>query len=130
MFMKLILSMLCISSLLIAAQDTLWTSNFILRDHGTVGVSIGKNQNTSPYISVSPNPFNPSTVIKVNKVYNNISLKIYSIAGAMVRDLSNEFNNGKKSYLWNASSHGSGIYLIKLITPDGISLTQKLLLLK
>ena len=83
-----------------------------------------------------PNPFNPSTTIKYS-VKNNahVSLKIYNVAGQLVRTLvDSDMNAGAYTETWNGRSNtgnsvSSGVYFYKLVTKD-FSMTKKMVLLK
>ncbi len=83
-----------------------------------------------------PNPFNPSTTIKFDMpVKGHVSLKIYNVAGQLVRTLTNEvWEAGNHSKSWNGtndlgSSVASGVYFYKLNAGDYES-TKKMILLR
>jgi hypothetical protein len=83
-----------------------------------------------------PNPFNPSTTIKFNMpVKGHVSLKIYNVAGQLVRTLSNQdWDAGQHSIDWNGkndigSSVASGVYFYK-IEADSFQSTKKMVLLR
>jgi photosystem II stability/assembly factor-like uncharacterized protein len=78
-----------------------------------------------------PNPFNPSTSIRFDVPQTeNISLKIYNIAGKEVASLFNGVKNaGSYEVNFNADGLASGVYFYKLITGSS-SITKKMMLLK
>jgi thiol-disulfide isomerase/thioredoxin len=83
-----------------------------------------------------PNPFNPSTTIRFGmKAKGLVTVKIYDVAGRLVRTLVNEVRDaGAYSAVWdgrnNLGAHvASGIYFYKMET-KGFSATKKLVLLR
>jgi hypothetical protein len=83
-----------------------------------------------------PNPFNPSTTIKFDmKEKGLVTVKIYDVAGRLVRTLANEVRDaGAYSILWDGRNNlgadaASGIYFYKMETA-GFSATKKLVLLR
>ena len=78
-----------------------------------------------------PNPFNPRTNINISlaeDVY--VILEIYDINGRLVTSLNdNILHSGYHSVVWNATSHASGIYIVKMVAGEFVS-TQKLMLSK
>jgi hypothetical protein len=84
-----------------------------------------------------PNPFNPTTTIKYQvKTDGLVSLKIYNVAGQLVRTLVNE--NVKAGVVHQTQWHGlndagqnvsSGVYFYKLVTSN-YTQTKKMVLLK
>ncbi len=84
-----------------------------------------------------PNPFNPTTTIRYRLTRPaDVQLRIYNIVGQKVRTLINEQRlAGEHTVQWDGrNDHGtnvpSGVYLYKLETSDGQSLTRKMVLLK
>jgi hypothetical protein len=78
-----------------------------------------------------PNPFNPTTSIKYSvPVRSKIHLAAYSILGIKVADL---FDGLRTPGVYTATLDGSrlssGIYIVRLITPD-FTISNKILLLK
>ncbi|MBU8870962.1 MAG: T9SS type A sorting domain-containing protein, partial [Gemmatimonadales bacterium] len=68
-----------------------------------------------------PNPFNPNTTIKFNlKAKGQVSLKIYNVAGQLVKSLTNEvLDVGPHTIGWDGkndlgSSVASGVYFYKI----------------
>ncbi|MCP4634323.1 MAG: T9SS type A sorting domain-containing protein, partial [candidate division Zixibacteria bacterium] len=69
-----------------------------------------------------PNPFNAQAKISfyLNKP-GNASLKIYNIAGQLVKSIKNDYSDaGVHNITWDASSVASGIYFYKLSIGDQI----------
>ncbi|MGD1048947.1 MAG: FlgD immunoglobulin-like domain containing protein [Candidatus Krumholzibacteriaceae bacterium] len=83
-----------------------------------------------------PNPFNPSTTIQYDmKEKGLVTLKIYNVAGALVRTLVDEVKNaGTYSLAWDGRNNAgtavaSGIYFYKMET-KGFSATKKMVILR
>jgi hypothetical protein len=85
-----------------------------------------------------PNPFNPPTTIKYSiKERAHITLKIYNVAGQLVKTLVDEVQNPRISgytILWNGKNNAgqqisSGVYFYRLVTKD-FTKTRKMVLLK
>jgi hypothetical protein len=83
-----------------------------------------------------PNPFNPTTTINYSikeQVY--VTLKIYNVAGQLVKTLVNEKKApGLYTIQWNGENNtgdpvGSGVYFYRMVTKD-FSQTRKLILMK
>ncbi len=81
----------------------------------------------SDRISVYPNPFNPNTTLSFSLARSGFAdLRIYDARGAQVRVLvSEELSTGDHLYKWNGVSDNgarvpSGVYLYKLVTPEGM----------
>ena len=84
-----------------------------------------------------PNPFNPTTTIKYTlRDQAHVSLRVYNVAGQLVRTLVNEVQkpDGVTPIHWNGTNNAgqmvsSGVYFYKLVTKD-FSQTKKMVLLK
>ncbi|MCX5754172.1 MAG: T9SS type A sorting domain-containing protein [Candidatus Krumholzibacteria bacterium] len=83
-----------------------------------------------------PNPFNPSTTIKFDmKAKGLVALKIYDVAGRLVRTLVDEVKDaGVYSAVWDGRNNigadvASGIYFYKMETEE-FQATKKLVLLR
>jgi len=83
-----------------------------------------------------PNPFNPQTTIAFSiKDRGAVSLKVYNVAGELVRTLANEDRAaGSYTLVWDGrndagSPVSSGVYFYKLVT-NNFSQTKKMVLLK
>ncbi|HEX5132045.1 MAG TPA: T9SS type A sorting domain-containing protein [Candidatus Krumholzibacteria bacterium] len=83
-----------------------------------------------------PNPFNPQTTIAFSvKERGYVSLKVYNVAGELVRTLADEtFNAGPSTKVWDGRNDAgqpvsSGVYFYKLVS-NNFSQTKKMVLLK
>ena len=79
----------------------------------------------------NPNPFNPVTTLSFAiPIDSEVSLSIYNLQGREVSTLiSGNMDAGYHSVIWNADSHSSGVYFVKMMAGEYIS-TQKLMLVK
>jgi FlgD Ig-like domain len=72
-----------------------------------------------------PNPFNPQTTIKFTSASaGKASVRIYNVAGALVRSIDANVGVGANEVRWNGkSSEGSalasGVYFYKIVFPNG-----------
>ena len=78
-----------------------------------------------------PNPFNPTTNLGVYIPFDGfVSIKVYDLMGREVSELHNGFlKQGYATYTWDASSHSSGVYIVKAVAGDTVK-SQKVMLLK
>jgi hypothetical protein len=78
-----------------------------------------------------PNPFNPVTTLQYALPEDSrVSLTIYNLQGRVVAELVNDMKiAGYHSIIWNASNHASGMYFVKMMTPE-FTKSQKLMLVK
>jgi hypothetical protein len=83
-----------------------------------------------------PNPFNPQTTIAFSlKERGAVSLRVYNVAGELVRTLMNESQDkGAHTKVWDGHNDAgqpvsSGVYFYKLVT-NNFSQTTKMVLLK
>ena len=79
-----------------------------------------------------PNPFNPTTTISFGLPETiNVILEVYDIKGRIVSNIIDNINMdaGYHSAAWNADSHSSGVYFVKLHAGSYVK-TQKIMLLK
>ncbi len=83
-----------------------------------------------------PNPFNPTTTIKFDmKTKGHVSLKVYNVAGQLVRTLVDEVKDaGSCSVIWDGTNNGgakvaSGIYFYRMETKEFCK-TKKIVLLR
>jgi hypothetical protein len=84
-----------------------------------------------------PNPFNPSTEIRydVPKDGSRVSIRIYDVAGRLVRILVDQMENaGSKSVLWDGLDNKGGqvassVYFYRMDAP-GFERTRKMVLLR
>ena len=81
--------------------------------------------------NIYPNPFN--SIINITygvPKYTNVQIVIFDLSGKQVATLINEFQSpGYHSINWNADSHPSGIYFVKMIAGEHVN-AQKLMLIK
>lgn len=82
-------------------------------------------------VSVSPNPFNPSTKISFNLSQAAlVKLEVYNIAGQQVDVLLNDYlSAGDHQVSWDGSNVASGVYLYRLQAGGEVK-SDKMLLLK
>jgi len=78
-----------------------------------------------------PNPFNASTNIVINIAHNeHVDLKIYNILGKVVCEIiKKELKTGTYIFKFNGSRLSSGIYFVRMETPE-FSLKRKIMLIK
>jgi len=78
-----------------------------------------------------PNPFNPATTLRFGiPLEGKVSLIIYNLQGREVSTLiEGNMDAGYHSVVWNADSHSSGLYFVKMIAGEYVN-TQKLMLVK
>jgi len=78
-----------------------------------------------------PNPFNPSTNIQYSITKSiDVKLTIYDLAGNAVEELVNKHQNaGTYIVSWDAGNNPSGIYIIRMETPDFMT-SQKMMFMK
>ena len=100
----------------------------------------GEEENNLPTVFALhdnyPNPFNPMTTIKFDLPrQSQVSLRIYDVAGRLVRTLVDELKPAAAhSVVWNGQDNNgrqaaSGVYYYQLVT-DEFSKTSKMLLVK
>jgi hypothetical protein len=87
-------------------------------------------------LTVYPNPFNPFTTISFDLPQNGmVTVEVFDLAGHRVRALSRgHLQAGPHQMTWNGRDEqgravGSGVYLVRLVTPQGTR-SQRALLLK
>ena len=83
-----------------------------------------------------PNPFNPVTTIRFDvKERGHVSLKIYNVAGQLVKTLVDETRDASSySILWDGTNNlgakvASGIYFYRLVAGD-FEQTKKMVLIR
>jgi hypothetical protein len=83
-----------------------------------------------------PNPFNPTTTIKFGlRSKSNVSIKIYDVAGRLVKTLVNEMRDaGRYEVTWDGTNNhnstvASGVYFYKMNTNE-FEQTKKMVLLR
>ncbi|MCX6641159.1 MAG: T9SS type A sorting domain-containing protein [bacterium] len=82
-------------------------------------------------LTIGPNPSNPITAISYQlSAVSLVNLSVYDISGRRVAQLVNARQNpGDYSVSWNASGNASGVYLVRLETPQE-EVTQKVVVIK
>ena len=82
-------------------------------------------------IGNSPNPFNPTTMIRWEQENTtNIKIDIYDIEGNFINTVTNmSYPQGKHSIQWDASTYPSGIY-IYFLSSENDRLSGKMVLIK
>ena len=125
---KTILLILTSAICLFAGQTSLLSSTFILSDNGVANESAIVTVEEVG-VQVSPNPFNPVTTISFTGVvdYTKLSLKIYSVAGSLVADLTSVVKASKNSVSWRPVGFASGVYVVRLKVGSTIKQTKVLL---
>jgi hypothetical protein len=99
-------------------------------DNGSVPAKFALHQNV-------PNPFNPTTVIRYDVPAGGsaVTLKVYDVAGRLVRTLVNERQTaGRKSATWDGRNNrgitvATGVYFYRMQAGSFVE-TRKMLLLK
>jgi hypothetical protein len=100
-------------------------------------IAVGPSPRTNSLVQNYPNPFNPTTTIKYTiKEQAHVSLKIYNVAGQLVKTLVNEVKRPEnvRPIEWRGinnagESVASGVYFYKLATKN-FTQTKKMVLLK
>ena len=83
------------------------------------------------FLPAYPNPFNPSTVLRYRlQVASYVTLRIYDVAGCLVAELVNGWQDGGiHEMTFDASNLSSGVYFARLIAGESRQ-TRKILLLE
>jgi hypothetical protein len=78
-----------------------------------------------------PNPFNPSTTVKVFLPHDGpMSLEVFDILGRRVATLSEgTMTRGEHTFTWEATGRSSGVYYCRLKTGE-LSITHTMLLMR
>ena len=81
--------------------------------------------------SIYPNPFNPTTTINFAiPTDSEVFISVYNLQGREVVTLAHgSYDAGYHQVIWNADTHSSGVYFVKMVAGEFIS-TQKLMLVK
>ncbi|MBT4485076.1 MAG: T9SS type A sorting domain-containing protein, partial [Candidatus Latescibacteria bacterium] len=107
-------------------------SSFALFEPEETGVGV---EDIAPAVFMlqqnSPNPFNPTTLIAFTLPEEEfVKLIIYNIMGQTVETLvAGHMQAGMHNIMFDGSSHASGVYFYRLVTP-GYTATRKMLLIK
>jgi len=95
------------------------------------GLESSINRKKTPGFHVYPNPFNSTVTIAMqgfkNENLKSWKLKLYSVSGKIVSDLSQEIQDG--IVVWNAEHQSSGIYSI-ILQNEKRSLAKNIYLMK
>lgn len=100
------------------------------------GVDLTGISNAVESISVTPNPFNPSTTLRFTVLEAmRVDVAVYSVDGKQVRTLARDrfVGAGEQTLRWNGCNEqgqpvASGVYLIRVSTPRGNRVTRAVLL--
>jgi hypothetical protein len=122
-----------------------YDNGFVVGDYGTIlstsnggGIIVNIDPKYEGLIKKSyslsqnyPNPFNPSTTIKYSLAQTGrVTLSIYDLLGReVVKLIDEEKPAGEYETKWNASSHPSGVYFLRMQAGE-FGETRKLLLMK
>ena len=81
--------------------------------------------------SAYPNPFNPVTRLEFGlPLDGNVSIDVYNLQGRLIETLAKgHMEAGYHFVVWNADSHASGVYFVKMVSGEYVK-TQKLMLVK
>ncbi|MHB9027559.1 MAG: T9SS type A sorting domain-containing protein [Candidatus Latescibacterota bacterium] len=87
--------------------------------------------NEDSAITISPNPFNPSTTIAFSlNLPSQVKISIYSINGQKVADLTNKMMSaGRHSVVFDGSKYSSGVYFYRFESGGNVK-TGKMLMVK
>ncbi|MCB2212958.1 T9SS type A sorting domain-containing protein [bacterium] len=81
---------------------------------------------------VYPNPFNPETQIVIGLPANaELNVKVYNVNGQLVSTLADgSYNAGYQTFTLDGSRLTSGVYFLRVISPNNLDVTHKLTLVK
>ena len=97
---------------------------FIQRDPT---LSVGETS-LEPLATIFPNPNNGQMNINLNtQLANNLTVELYSLSGRLLRTAAYDFTLSNTLNIDMRTVTQSGIYFLKMTTPDGISTTQKVI---
>ena len=113
---------------------TLADENKAISQHGFIQINQANLPEELALYYAYPNPFNPTTTLKYDIPYSDLSqhvlLQVFDIKGRLVDIIINHKTEpGSYTIQWNGNEFASGIYFLNL-SMGLISKTQKLLLLK
>lgn len=88
------------------------------------------------YVSVVPNPFNPSTTVRFSlREAAPVRAEVYTVGGRRIRTLARgqRFSPGENTLRWDGRNDGggpvaSGVYLVRISTPLGSRVARAVLL--
>jgi hypothetical protein len=116
-------------------SDFLYDTILFLNNFPDAPTPVGSSKSNSLSQNY-PNPFNPQTTIAFAiKDRSHVTLRVYNVAGQLVRTLANEsFDSGPHQKVWDGRNDAgqpvsSGVYFYKLVS-NNFSQTKKMVLLK
>jgi hypothetical protein len=82
-------------------------------------------------LDVYPNPFNPSTNIKVSlNTRSAIKIYVYNILGSLVRTIAEDiYEAGSHTFIFNGNDFSSGVYVLTVERNTNL-ISKKIVLLK
>jgi hypothetical protein len=97
---------------------------FIARKAESTGIEPEAKMESPQLLSAWPNPFNPTTVIRYRKSeIGRTRLSVHDILGREVAVLVDGIQQaGSHQVRFDASTHSSGVYLLRLQTPGSSTL--------
>ncbi len=103
----------------------------IIKDDPASVSLFGKKNNTAINLSAYPNPFNPSTIIRMNGAIPGTTqmLEICDIHGRLINKIQTNGRTLKNGLVWNALGCPSGVYIIKIYA-DGKIYSERMVLSK
>ena len=103
----------------------------VANSEGRIDVNVINTPQEFNLDTAYPNPFNPITNINFTLPFESgITLEVYDMQGRIIEVLvSGDMKPGYHSVIWNADSHSSGVYFIKMVAGEYVN-TQKLMLIK
>ncbi|MDP8205430.1 MAG: T9SS type A sorting domain-containing protein [Candidatus Electryonea clarkiae] len=83
-------------------------------------------------VEVHPNPFNPSTTIRLGLPYGSeINVSVYNTVGQQIAQLAaGSYNAGYHNIIFDASELSSGIYFVHATVPGKMNEIRKIVLMK
>lgn len=95
--------------------------------NGTKSLGVIDFTNTN-LASIYPNPTRGLVNISLENLdTNSLQIQLYTVSGSLIFDTITDFTSNKISQLDVCFIKESGIYFLKLTTPDGDSISQKLI---
>ena len=103
----------------------------VANSEGRIDVNVINTPQEFNLDTAYPNPFNPITNINFTLPFESgITLEVYDMQGRIIEVLvSGDMKPGYHSVIWNADSHSSGVYFVKMVVGEYVN-TQKLMLIK
>jgi hypothetical protein len=92
--------------------------------------SIGTLPHDFKIEGIYPNPFNPiATISFIVPTYTQVIITVYNIQGGEAVSLTNSsYEPGYYQVIWNADTHSSGVYFVKMVAGSYVE-TQKIVLI-